>query len=98
PFVEVIDGRIVRERIIERDIEVEDWTQVEVHDRPIIDYDPGIVIGPYVLCGWGPREVAAELERHRAEPAQAEQEVDKLLYPVFAVAAVGLSIVAVVLL
>lgn len=63
PFVEVIDGQIIRERIIERDISVEDWTQVQVRDEPVIGPDPGIIIGPYVLSGWGTREIERELKR-----------------------------------
>ena len=65
PFVEVIDGQIVRELIIERDVSVEDWTQVDVRDEPIIDIDPGIVIGPYVLSGWGSMEIQKEQERRQ---------------------------------
>jgi len=48
-FVEVIDGQIVRELIIERDVSVEDWTQVNARDEPINDIDPGIIIGPFIL-------------------------------------------------
>jgi hypothetical protein len=58
PFVEVIDGNIVRERIIERDVSTEHWTNVTFRDELIYEFafDPGIVIGPYVLCGWMPTE------------------------------------------
>ncbi len=51
-FVEVIEGHIIRERIIERDVATEDWTKVSIRDEPIYHTDPGIVIGPYVVCGW----------------------------------------------
>jgi len=94
PFVEVIDGQIVRELIIERDVSVEDWTQVDVRDEPIIDIDPGIVIGPYVLSGWGSMEIQKEQERRQAAQQKATEEVDARLAPLLAVAAVGLSGIA----
>ncbi|MCY2994770.1 MAG: hypothetical protein NTY19_43950 [Planctomycetota bacterium] len=65
PFVEVIDGDIVRERIIEQDIKVENWADVSVYDEPISGRDPGVVVGPYVLTGWGPREVQQEQGRRQ---------------------------------
>jgi len=56
PFVQVIDGDIFRERIIERDTQVEEWVDsVEVRDEPICGTEPGVIIGPFVLTGWGPR-------------------------------------------
>lgn len=94
PFVEVIDGQIVRELIIERDISVEDWTQVDVRDEPIIDIDPGIVIGPYVLSGWGSMEIRKEQERRQVAQQQATEAVDARLAPLLAVAATGLSVIA----
>lgn len=70
PLVQVIDGEIFRERIVEKDTRVEDWSQVTVRDEPIVGCEPGVIIGPYVLTGWGPREVEAELQRRqRADEA-----------------------------
>ena len=94
PFVEVIDGQIVRELIIERDVSVEDWTQVDVRDEPIIDIDPGIVIGPYVLSGWGSMEIQKEQKRRKVAQQTATEEVDARLAPLLAVVAVGLSGIA----
>lgn len=94
PFVEVIDGQIVRELIIERDISVEDWTQVDVRDEPIIDIDPAIVIGPYVLSGWGSMEIRKEQERRQVAQQQATEAVDARLAPLLFVAAIGLSGIA----
>jgi hypothetical protein len=98
PFVEVIDGHIVRERIIERDVKVEDWTQVQVHDEPIMGYEPGVIVGPYVLTGWGPREIAIEQERRKSVEQVATLSFDKQLAPVFVAAATGLSLIALMLL
>ena len=56
PFVRVIDGTIFRERIVERDTGTDNWQDVQIHDEPIMGWEPGVVIGPYVLTGWGPRK------------------------------------------
>ena len=94
PFVEVIDGQIVRELIIERDVSVEDWIQVDVRDEPILDLDPGIVIGPYVLSGWGSVEIRKEQERRQAIEQAGTQQFHQSLAPVLIAAAIGLSGVA----
>jgi len=94
PFVEVIDGQIVRELIIERDISIEDWTQVDVRDEPIIDVDPGIVIGPFVLSGWGSVEIGKEQERRRAVQRKASEAANSRLTSVLIASAIGLSGIA----
>jgi hypothetical protein len=66
PFVQVIDGTIVRERIIERDVRVDQWADRTQRDEPIIGYEPGVILGSYVLTGWGPREVQAEQLRRES--------------------------------
>jgi hypothetical protein len=91
PFVEVIDGQIIRERIIERDVSVEDWTQVRVRDEPIVGIDPGIVIGPYVLSGWGTSEVHQVLNQRKEEARKIQSEFDERVTPWYLTAAVGLS-------
>lgn len=63
PFVRVIDGQIIRERIIEQDYRQEAWQQVRLADEPVFGCEPAVIIGPFVLAGWGPREIAAELAR-----------------------------------
>jgi hypothetical protein len=66
PFVQVIDGTIVRERIIERDTRVDQWADRTQRDEPIIGCEPGVILGSFVLTGWGPREVKAEELRREA--------------------------------
>lgn len=101
PFVRVIDGEIFRERIIEREQKVTTWEDVKIRDEPIIGCEPGVIIGPYVLVGWGPREVAAELARRediqRSVQAESEARIATKRRVVFAWSAVGLSIVALML-
>jgi hypothetical protein len=66
-FVQVIDGDIIRERINECDYRLEAWEDVRTHDVPIYGCEPAIVIGEYVMTGWGPSEVHAEQHRSAAE-------------------------------
>ncbi len=70
--VKVIDGDLFRERIVERDAGCENWADIQVQDEPIYGTEPGVIIGPFVLTGWGPREVEAETTRREQE---AEQEL-----------------------
>lgn len=91
PFVEVIDGQIVRELIIERDVSVKDWTQVDVRDEPILELDPGIVIGPYVLSGWGSVEIQKEQQRRQAIEQAGTLRFQQSLTPLLIAAAIGLS-------
>lgn len=102
PFVQVIDGQIFRERIIERDLKVASWVDVEVRDEPILGWEPAVIIGPYVLTGWGPREVEREQTRRRLlqEGRQSEEAVQTATYrmPALIVAAVLLPLIALTLL
>lgn len=102
PFVQVIDGDIFRERIIEQDTGVETWTDVRVRDEPIYGCEPGVIIGPFVLTGWGPREVGEEQSRrHKIQNAAAQQTTEgtaRRRAPWFVVAAVALTLVGLLLL
>lgn len=101
PFVEVIDGDIFRERIIECDTGKEAWADVSVQDEPIYGTEPGIIIGPYVLAGWGPREVEEEQRRRRLALQRAETKAvtarASKLAPVLTAAAGILAIAALLL-
>lgn len=95
PFVKVVDGEIVRERIIERDLRVEEWeVATSVRDEPLYGPDPAVLIGSYVLVGWGPREIEAELKRRESTEKEAllksASEVSVSLAPVFLIAALVL--------
>lgn len=63
PVVRVIDGKLVRELIIERDQKTEKWEQHETRDVPVFDCEPAVVIDRVVLTGWGPTEINRELAR-----------------------------------
>lgn len=102
PFVKVIDGDIFRERIIEREQKVSSWEDVQIRDEPIIGCEPGVIIGPYVLIGWGPREVATELQRRQDVQRGTELEniirVARSRTVVFTAAAAVLSVSAMLFL
>ena len=109
PFVEVIDGDIVRERIIERETRVDSWQDatvseepIVVRDEPIYGWEPGVIIGPYVLTGWGPREVAAEQGRRESQQMSVAldraRKVAAWRAPWFAGAAAAMTLIAMVLL
>jgi hypothetical protein len=77
PFTRIVDGDLVRERIFEQDLKKETWQSTRVRhesapaqDQPVFGWEPAIIIGGFVLTGWGPREVAAA--RHQ----QAEDTRD----------------------
>jgi hypothetical protein len=63
PFVQVINGTLFRELIVERDVEVSDWGDVELIDEPIVGPEAAIVFGGFVLTDWGPKESAGEQVR-----------------------------------
>ena len=69
PYISVIDGTLFREKIISRDYRTEDWSQVRVStvDLPVLDCEPAVLLGNVVLAGWGPTEIAKELERRAEE-------------------------------
>lgn len=102
PFVEVIDGTIFRERIIERDVRVANWQDVQIFDEPIVGCEPGVIIGSYVLTGWGPREVEAELRRRETlahEHTSIKQAASaSIRYPVAIVGSTLLAILSVALM
>lgn len=76
PYISVIDGTLFREQIISRDYRTSDWSQVRVStvDLPIHDGEPAVLIGNVVLAGWGPTEIAKELDR-RAEISREQSRV-----------------------
>ena len=81
PFIEVVDGTLYRELIVVRETKVEDWLDEVVRVMPIeqrlesliFGYEPAVCLGPFVLVGWGPREIDAELARRTSAEAVAEE-------------------------
>lgn len=73
PSICVIDGYLIREQIFERELCKHESTEVELEEELIHGYEPAVCLGPYVLTGWGPREIDAEVERRATEAAGAPQ-------------------------
>jgi hypothetical protein len=72
-LVQIIDGEIIRERVVERDYRNDLWEDTKTRDVPIYGCEPAVIIDQYVLTGWGPREVATEQNR-LASLGQANQQ------------------------
>ena len=72
--VQVVDGTIFREKIVEQDYRDEKWQSIRVHEEPVYGCEPAVIIGSFVLTGWGPREVAAELQRREQEASVQHQD------------------------
>lgn len=98
PFVRVIDGSIFRETVTEATVRVSEWTEVNERDEPIFGCEPAVLIGSYVLTGWGPREVAKELARRETSKKEADWKrtarIARQRAPFFAVLTVILLLAA----
>lgn len=76
PLVRVVEGTQIKERIGEVDVTTENWRSApQVVDRVLFHNDPALVLGSFVLSGWGQREIAVETERLLGEQAVHEQHV-----------------------
>ena len=67
-YIDIVDGSLFRERVIERKYDEDTFTDVQTRDVPVprMGWEPAVVIGSIVLTGWGPREIDAELARRKA--------------------------------
>jgi hypothetical protein len=77
PIVRVIDGKLAREIVIERDIKKESWEQNEPEDIPVFGCEPAVVIDHIVLTGWGPRDIDAELARRNEQTQLQKQATER---------------------
>lgn len=89
PVLSVITGTLVQKDTIRYslaqvlDVDVEKRVSETTYDRPRVDPDPALVLGPYVLVGWTDDVVQAELMEARAKraqelAAQAKRAADQL--------------------
>ena len=67
--------------------------------EPIIGYEPAIIIGTFVLTGWGPREVQAEIQRREAvardETAMRTVSLAATRWPWLVTASISLAVASV---
>ena len=68
PSVRVVDGTLVRELIVER------HERTEVTDLPVYGWEPAVIIGHFVLTGWGPREIEQQRQQIAVAAAQVRPE------------------------
>ncbi|MDZ4852076.1 MAG: hypothetical protein SGI77_22540 [Pirellulaceae bacterium] len=59
PAIRIVEGTLIRETLVEQDVGTHEWEIA--HDAVLWHNDPAIVLGPFVLSGWGPREIQEEL-------------------------------------
>ena len=82
PYVRVLEGDLILERVFRRDVATTRWEFEEVRRLEIVtdprvsesagyDADPAILLGPYVLTGWGQREIQREQRRRSQAIKQA---------------------------
>lgn len=80
PIVKVIDGHLIREEITQHELHRERIVRTETFDEPLQGPEPAVVLGPFVLTGWGPFEIEAELNRRSvAQPAAAPNDLSFLV-------------------
>ncbi len=53
-YLKLITGTMIKENVVEEVESEETWQQVE--EIPRMHFDPALVIGPFVLLAWGPRD------------------------------------------
>lgn len=72
PALKVVEGTLIRETIVTQDQGCQRWDA----DRVVVDKvqwhtDPALVLGPFVLSGWGQAEIEAEMALRREEARAA---------------------------
>lgn len=82
PHLRVLEGTLILEQIVERQIREDQW-----QSEPILrsthethEIDPAILLGHFVLTGWGQRDVDREIHRRRRE-ARFETQAPELPSP-----------------
>lgn len=76
PHVRVLEGELFLERVAERLIREDQWESQHTV-RQTIKIDPAIVLGHYVLAGWGQAEVERETHRRLREQTAEARPVEK---------------------
>ena len=64
---------MIREIIVDQDLDIQEWAVL--HDEVQWHGDPALVLGPFVLSAWGPKEIQAELAKHQVEAKQLAEQL-----------------------
>jgi hypothetical protein len=73
PSIRIVDGYLIGETVQLTETCEEKLLRTTVTEEPIYGLEPAVVLGPFVLAGWGPREIDAA---SRASKLQALAEED----------------------
>lgn len=79
PSIGVVDGYLIRQQISERELCSHTVTQTVMEEELLHGHEPAITLGPYVLTGWGPHDIAIEQER-RAEATGVTQRQQSIRF------------------
>ena len=75
PSIRVLDGYLIREDVHFTETCREKLVKTSVIEEPLHGHEPAVTLGPYVLVGWGPREIdAARAAEQVIVTAQHDQE------------------------
>ncbi len=73
-YVRILEGDLILERVTQRDLREETWETTAVQ-RTAYEIEPAILLGHYVITGWGQQEVDREQFR-RNRIAQREPQAE----------------------
>lgn len=91
PLVTIIDGYLVRERISRQEICKSTITQVEFEEELLYGHEPAVCLGPYVLTGWGPRDIENMEETLQVADGQSTAARSRMFWITASVAATSLA-------
>ena len=66
PSIRILDGYLIGEKVHYTETCRETIVKTSVVEEPLHGHEPAVALGPYVLVGWGPREIAAVLSQRTA--------------------------------
>lgn len=69
----ILEGDLILERVIERDVREEEWETTPIL-RSSYELEPAVLLGHYVITGWGQREIERENFRRKRIATQQEQQ------------------------
>jgi len=69
----ILEGDLILERVIERDVREEQWETTPVL-RSSYELEPAILLGHYVITGWGQREIDRENFRRKRIETRDDQQ------------------------
>lgn len=78
PHLRVLEGTLILEQIVERQIGENQWQSEPILRSTHVTHqiDPAILLGHFVLTGWGQRDVDREIHRRRREASFETQALE----------------------